>query len=102
MCNGHADRPSPDFAVIDDKARDEVFVFAGRLAVFEADANDLVTGALRPVPGAMLGRESVATVFRRETAALIEGQAERGRMRLQQHVRHGDLVLDTSARAAQP
>src|SRR5262249_34335999 len=57
--NGYADRPSPDLAIVDDKASDEILVLAGWLAVLETDADDLVTGALRPVPGAVLGREGV-------------------------------------------
>src|SRR5262249_53492811 len=76
MGDGHADRPPPDLLVVDDKARDEVLIFAARHAVLQTDANDLVTSPLRPVPGPVLGRESIAAILRREIAALIEGHAE--------------------------
>src|SRR5579871_2083726 len=41
----------------------------------------------------MLRREAIAAVFLWEIAAVIEGEPQRSRMRLDQHIRGGDLVL---------
>src|SRR5579863_8442546 len=43
--NGHADRASPHFGIIDDKAGHEVLILAGRLAILHANADQLVAGA---------------------------------------------------------
>src|ERR1700676_2460190 len=56
----HPDRPAPDRRVVDHEAGDEVFVFAGGHAVLHDRADDLVPGARRPAPGAVLGREGAA------------------------------------------
>src|ERR1700752_3449911 len=92
------DGPAPDLAVVDDKAGDEILVFAGRRTVLEADADYLVTGPLRAVPGAVLGRERIAAIFRREIVTFVESEPQRSRMRLDQHIRDGDLVLQAGLR----
>src|SRR3954469_12399876 len=51
----NSDRPPPDLGVIDNEARHEIFVLAGRLAVLHPDTDHLVAGALRAIPGAVLG-----------------------------------------------
>src|SRR5581483_8893525 len=58
-----AHRPAPDRFVRDDEAGHEVLVFAGRLAVLEANPDDLVAGALAAVPGAVHGDEGIALVL---------------------------------------
>src|SRR5690349_11634005 len=99
MGDGDADRPAPDLAVADDEAGDEILIFAGWNAVLEADADYLVAGALRPVPGAMLGRERIAAILGGKVVAVVEGHAKRGRMRLDQHVRRGDPAFQVAPRA---
>src|SRR6185369_6007846 len=84
--HGYAHRPPPHLRVTHHKPRDEILVLAGRLAVLHPDTDHLVAGALRAVPGAVLGGEGVALVFGWKLRALIEGHAERGRVRLYQHV----------------
>src|SRR6185437_10080253 len=86
-------------AVIDDKAGDEVLIFAGRDAILQANADHLVAGPFRAVPRAMLGGKRIAAIFRREVAAVVESEPQRSRMRLQQHVGDGDLVLQVGALA---
>src|ERR1700730_17073331 len=54
MCCGNADRAAPHLGIVDDKSGYEVLVFAGRHAIFHADADDFIAGPLRPVPGAVL------------------------------------------------
>src|ERR1700730_945328 len=95
----HPDRPAPDRRIVDHEAGDEVFVFAGRHAVLHDRADDLVPGARRPVPGAVLGREDAALELGRELVAGIEHQLQRCRMGLDQHVRNDDLVLEIGALA---
>ena len=41
----------------------------------------------------MLGRENVSAILGRELAALIEGQLQRGIVRLQQYIGYDGLVL---------
>ena len=62
MRDGDADRPSPDFAIVDDEARGKILVFAGRRAILHADADRLCIRALGPIPGAVLGGEGVAAI----------------------------------------
>src|SRR6267142_5643828 len=102
MGDGDPDRASPDLAVIDDEAGDEILVFARRLAVLEADTNDLVAGPLRTVPRAMLRGEGVAAIVRRKIVSLVEGQSERGGVRLKQHIGDGHLVLEIGTFAGMP
>src|SRR5580704_2536026 len=79
-CDAH--RASPYAGIAGDEAGDEVLVFAGRHAVPQDHADQLVAGAFRAVPRSVLGREGAAPIVRRELAALIEREAERCRMRL--------------------
>src|SRR5664279_1392022 len=94
-----ADRPAPDVAVVEDEAGDEILVFAGRYPLPQTNANDLVTGPLRPVPRAVQGDDGIAAIVCGETGPVIERQAERRRVRLQQDIGDGDLVLEIGARA---
>src|ERR1700722_19000988 len=86
-----ADRASPHIGIAGDKAGHEVLIFAGRNAVLHTDADHLIARALRTIPGAVLGGKAVAAIFRRECAAFVERQPERGRMRLDQDVWNGVL-----------
>src|SRR5262245_28354351 len=58
--------------------------------------------ARRPVPGAMLGGESIALILRWKLASIVESDPHRCRMRLDQHVRHGDLVLQVGPLPSTP
>src|SRR5262249_42584278 len=89
----HADGARPNGGVVHDEAGHEVLVFAGRNAVLQVYADHFVAGPFRAVPRPVLGRERIPTVFRGELVAIVENHSHRGRMRLDQHVGYGDLVL---------
>src|SRR4051794_22423456 len=72
--HGHASRAAPDVALLGDEAHEEVFVLAGRLAVLHRDADDLVAGATRPVPRAVLGGEGLVAELLRKLVAVVERQ----------------------------
>ena len=63
LCDGDSDRPAPDVAFGRHESDQEVFVFAGGLAILERDADDLVPGAPSAVPTAVFGGETVQSVF---------------------------------------
>src|SRR5450755_3130724 len=50
MCDGHADRPSPDLGVVDDKAGCEILVFPGGYSILQTNTDDFVARALGSVP----------------------------------------------------
>src|SRR5262249_11738581 len=75
------------------EAGDEILILAGRHAVLQTDADDLVAGALGSVPGAVLGGKGITAILRRKIVAVIEGEPERSRVRLNEHIEYGDLVL---------
>ena len=100
MGDRNTDRPSPDAGIVDHEARDKVLVFAGGDTVLHANTNDLVAGTFRPVPRAVLRGKAVSGIFRWKLVAVIEGQPERRRMRLKQHVGYRDLALEVGAFAA--
>src|ERR1700747_3919747 len=56
MGHGDADRAAPHRALVDDEPGEEILVLAGRHAVLGLDPDDLIAGALRAVPRAVLGR----------------------------------------------
>src|SRR5262249_42515144 len=85
--------------VADDKAGDEILVLTGRNAVLQPDPHDLVASSLGAIPRTVLGRKAVAAILWGKIAAVVEGQPERRRMRLQQHVRDRHLVLEVGAHA---
>src|SRR5215469_10736680 len=96
-----ADWPAPHRAVVDHEAGDEVLVLAGRHTILQDGAHDLVARARCAVPGAVQGRKSAALeTF--ELVARIEHHLQRRRMRLQQYVRDGDLVLEVAPLADMP
>src|SRR4029077_1527220 len=97
---GHADRPSPHRTVVDDKAGDEILVFAGRRATLHDHANDFVAGALGSIPRTMLGGKDTAPIVRRKLRSVVDRHAERGRMRFNQNVGQRYLVLKVGALAA--
>src|SRR2546423_6415740 len=100
MRHRDADGARPNRGVVNDKAGHEVLVFATRLAVLEPHAHHFVAGALRPVPRAVLGGERIAGVFGRKLVAAVDDHPHRGGMCLDQHVGHGDLVLEVRPLAA--
>ena len=79
-------RPAPDLAVGGDEAGEEVLVFAGGVAVVHGEADDFIAGSLRPVPGAVLGGESVTLELSRELGAPVEEHFKRGEVRVQDDV----------------
>src|SRR5216683_2068168 len=82
----HADGAAPDISIRRDEAGQEVLVLARRRAVAQGNANDLVAGALRAVPRAVLRGEDVAGILPGELAAGVEDHLERRGVRLQEHV----------------
>src|SRR5690349_23683996 len=101
---GHRDAngAAPDLVVVDDEAGGEILVLAGRHAVLQADADDLVAGPLGAVPRSVRGRKCIAAIVRGKAGAVIEGEPQRRRMRLYQHIGHGDLALEVGPRAGMP
>src|SRR5208282_4357741 len=92
--HGHADRTAPDVSIPGDETDQEVFVLSRGLTVFHWHADHLVAGPAGTVPRAMLGSKRVEPVLLRELAAVIEGQVERRRVRLNKHVGNNHLVLE--------
>src|SRR5262245_36007206 len=74
-----ADRPAPDFVVVDDEAGDEILVFAGRYPILQPDADDLVSGPLGAVPRPVRGRKHVAAIVGGKAGTVIEGEPQRRR-----------------------
>src|SRR6266498_326891 len=96
----HADRPPPHLLarLIGDPAGEEVFVAYFRLALLERDADDFVSAALRAVPRAVQRDERVAHVLLGKHLARVKLDAERRRMRLDQHVGDGGPLDQIHAR----
>src|SRR4051794_33927710 len=94
MRDGDANRPPPHLRVVEYKAGHEVLVFTGGYSIPEADTNDLVARALRPVPRTVLRGESVAAVFVWKCAGIVKGQPKRGRMRLYQDIRNRHFAVE--------
>src|SRR5271165_5815505 len=92
MRDGDPDRTTPDSAVADDEAGQEILVFTSRLPILEQDADHLVAGPLRAVPGTVEGGEGLAAIFEGKLCAIVEGHFERSRMRLHQHIRYSDTA----------
>src|ERR1700730_13251959 len=59
MRHSAADGQLPHLGIVHSKSDPEVYIFAGRYAALEADADALVAGAFGPVPGAMLGHKLI-------------------------------------------
>jgi len=93
MRHRHADGPCPNGGVVHDETRHEVLVFAGRNTIVQAHPDHFVAGAFRAVPRAVLGRKYIPAVVRGKLVAIVDDHPHRGRMRLDQHVGYGDLVL---------
>src|SRR5262245_20757155 len=95
----HADGAAPDLSLVraQNPACYKVIIAADRLAVFEPDSNDLVTGPQRSVPGTVQRHKSIALEFRWKHFAFVESHAENGRMRLNQYI--GDDRFGNKVRA---
>src|ERR1700734_1460038 len=94
MRHRDADRATPDALVVANEADKKILILARRLAVFHQEADDLVAGALCPVPRAVQGDEGVAFVFGGKLIRPIEGDAERRGMRLNENVGRRDGVRE--------
>ena len=95
----HGHRATENGLVVEHEAGDEILVNAGRRAIRETQAHDLVTGALAAIPRSMQRDEGVAAIVGRKAVAFVEGDAERRRMGLDQHVRHPHLVREIGTQA---
>src|SRR5215831_10448659 len=93
MRHRHADGAGPNGGVVHDETGHEVLIFAGRHPVLQARADHLVAGPFSSVPRAVLVRNRIPAIFRGELVAIVDDHSHRGRMRLDQHVGNGDLVL---------
>ena len=82
-----ADGASPDFAIGEDEAGEEVLIVAGGVAgLVERDADDFIAGAGGAVPGAVFGGEDVALVLGGELGAVVKGHFQRGVVGLEEDV----------------
>src|SRR6202011_4586218 len=79
---------------------EEILILAGGHAVPKLDADDLIPGAFGAVPRAVLGRKRIASVLSGKLRPGVEGKLQRGGVRLDQHVRDGDLVPELAPLAA--
>ena len=61
--DGDAYGTAPDLAVFGDETGEEVFIAAVGVAVVHGNADDLITGAVGAVPGAVFGGEGVAVIL---------------------------------------
>src|SRR3984893_16815172 len=95
-----ADRPAPHRAVANHEAGEKILILAGGHAVPKLDADGLIPGAFGAVPRAVFGRKRIASVLSGELRAGVEGELQRGGVRLDQHVRYGDLVPELAPLAA--
>src|SRR5207237_9645887 len=62
---GDSDRTTPDTVLVNHEASEKVLIHSGGFAVLERHANDLVSGAERIVPGAVLRDEDAAAMLGR-------------------------------------
>jgi hypothetical protein len=85
---------APHRRIADDESGGEILILASRHVVLHDHSDHLVRGPFAAIPRAMLGREDVADVFRRELLPGVKRDAERGRMGLEQNVGNGELVLE--------
>src|SRR5271166_5354155 len=92
--HGHTDRTAPDVSFLGDETDQEVFVLSCRLAVFHWHEDHFVARPAGTIPRAMLGSKRVQPVLLRELTAVIEGQIERRRVRLNENVGNNHLVLE--------
>src|ERR1039458_4942215 len=90
---GYANRAAPYGAVRQHESSQEVFVFAGGVAIMHGQTNNFITGALGSVPGAVLGGESVAFELGWELGPFVEKHFERSEVGIDQNVRSDDLGL---------
>ncbi len=105
MRRRHANRTAPHAVGIGDEAGDEILVAAVRHAVAQVDPYDFIAGAVAAVPGSVQRHEGVALVVARkcrDAGAGVEGHAERRRVRLDQHIRDGDVANEVGAFALVP
>jgi hypothetical protein len=93
MRHGDAYGAPPNGGVVHDEAGHEVLIFAARHPVLQAHADHFIAGALRTVSRAVLGCTRIPAVVRGKLVAIVDDHAHRGRMRRNQHVGDGDLVL---------
>src|SRR5579863_2406781 len=87
-----ADRPAPGLSVGRQKTGQEILVYAIGFPFVQRHAHDFMTRDVGPVPRPVLSREQIAAVFGGELRTVIEGQAERGVVRLQQNVGDDDGI----------
>ena len=67
---------APNFAVLRYEAGQEIVVLAGGFAVWRWDHDHFIAGALRAIPGTVLGREDISAEFIRELRGFVEGETE--------------------------
>src|SRR5271170_8294437 len=85
--DGDAYGATPHLAVLGDETGQEVFVAAIGVAAVHGDADDLITGTVGAVPGAVFGGESISVIlFGKLTSGRIKGHLQRGHVRLDEHV----------------
>src|ERR1700683_3925815 len=85
---------APDFALLSNKACQEVLILACRLAVLERNEYHFVAGANRAVPGAVFGGKDLTLISLGELRRLVKGQLERRVVRFHQDVGDNHLVLE--------
>ena len=62
MTYGYSYWSAPDLSICSDKSRKKILILARSFAVLHRNPDDLVTSAIRAVPGPMFGCESVANL----------------------------------------
>src|SRR5580658_8426232 len=95
---GEPDRPAPDLRRVGTgkpESGQEILVAAQRLAVLEADPDDLVAGRQARIPGPVERDEGIAAILCGELGPFVEFESERCGMGLEQQIggdRRGDQI----------
>src|SRR6185369_17712197 len=71
-------------------------------SILQSNPNYLVSGALRSIPGSVLGGKAVAAIFGRKHPAIVKHQSQGRRMGLDEDVGTRDFSLQIGALAGMP
>src|SRR6516225_7673816 len=102
MVDRAASGTSPYFGVVDDKPGEKVLILPGRESILQSNPDHLVTGALRSIPGSVLGCKTVPAIFGRKHPATVEHQSQGRRVGLDEDIGGGDLSLQIATLTGVP
>src|SRR3954451_14129702 len=90
-CDRHSSGPSPHLGVVDDKASEKIFVFAGWRPVFQKNSDYFIAGTFGSIPGSMFSGESIRVIFRGKHIAVVKRHPKRSGMGLDENIGNDDV-----------